>query len=449
MQSIRRFLVLMLIAVITLIVFLSILRGYARGMQKIELQLDKHLQQKIDIWQAVLGHVDTGGWPASANPLENGLFSNDVMFQLWQPDGTSILRSENSPQTPMTELKQGLVNINYGGYRWRVMVARHSSDRWIMVADRDDSRFTIADGIVIETLGPIVIGLFVVALLIWLIVGYGMRPIKDLAQTLSQKHVTDLSPLTLDDVPRELQELGHSINALLIRLGASFAREQRFSADAAHELRNPITALFLQAQNLLAESPEPKPSIQKLVQGVSRVGALVEQILLLNRMAPDHYDAKFTRVDLLTVAQAAISDLYADAVAKSLTIELEGGTCRVMGDEFGLATMLKNLVGNAIKYTPQGGRVLVKTSLEEQQPCLLVMDSGPGIPAAEYQRVFDRFYRLGGDRHGSRTVGSGLGLSIVQHIVGLHQACISLAPSTFESGLAVTVRFPPVSVEAE
>ncbi len=189
--------------------------------------------------------------------------------------------------------------------------------------------------------------------------------------------------------------------------------------------------------------------VERSASAASRVGALVEQILLLNRMAPDHYDSKFVCVDLLSLAQAVISDLYPDTVAKSLTVELEGDTSMVMGDEFGLATMIKNLVGNAIKYTPPGGRLLVKTGCDEKQPYLLVMDSGPGIPPAEYQRVFDRFYRLGGDRHQSKTVGSGLGLSIVHNIVSLHQASISLAPSEFETGLTVTVRFPATTVAVE
>ncbi len=449
MRSIRRFLVLMLIAVIILVVFLSILRGYARGLQKIELQLDKQLQQKIDIFQAVLSHGGTRDWTGQMSLLEKFHHSNDAMFQLWQADGASILRSGNSPAKPMTDLTEGLANINYGGYRWRVMVAKHPDNNWIIVADRDDARFRIADNIIIETLGPIVVGLFIVALLIWLIVGYGMRPISDLALKLRHKHVTDLSPLRLDEVPEELQELGQSINALLTRLEASFEREKRFSADAAHELRNPITALFLQAQNLLEESPEPDPSVRKLVHGVSRVGALVEQILLLNRMAPDHYNSNFTSVELFSLSQAVISELYADAVTKSLTVELEGDPCIVTGDEFGLATLIKNLVSNAIKYTPPGGRLLVKTGLEKRQPYLLVMDSGPGIPPAEYQRVFDRFYRLGGDRHQSKTAGSGLGLSIVQNIVALHQASITLAPSAFESGMAVKVRFPGAAAEIE
>jgi two-component system, OmpR family, sensor histidine kinase QseC len=241
-----------------------------------------------------------------------------------------------------------------------------------------------------------------------------------------------------------LMVLVESANGLLRRLEAGFERERRFTADAAHELRTPIAALKVHLQNLIDEmgGKETGP-LGKLKQGVDRMGHLVEQILTLNRTTPEHYIAQFACIDLFAVTKRVMeSGLIGQSAEKSQRLEFEGLVCEVYGDLFALETLILNLLGNAVKYTPSGGRIIVKISIVDGAVTLQVKDSGPGIPAQMRERVFERFYRLGGDRHESGVIGCGLGLSIARHIVSLHGAAIELSDSGMGSGLCVTVTFP-------
>jgi two-component system sensor histidine kinase QseC len=242
-------------------------------------------------------------------------------------------------------------------------------------------------------------------------------------------------------MPVELIRLAHSANELLRRLEASFMREQRFAADAAHELRTPIAALSVHCDNLLHELDPVPESAQKLQQGIKRMSYLVEQILLLNKTAPDYFMSQFTPVNISELTKQVIvaaSDALSD---KNHHIEFDGDDCWVNGDVAALETLINNLLGNAIKYTPANGRIVVNCWRRGDDVVLEVLDNGPGIPADQRERVFDRFYRLHGDRHDSGTPGCGLGLSIVRQVVDLHRAHIYLTPSPFASGLRVIVTF--------
>jgi two-component system, OmpR family, sensor histidine kinase QseC len=172
---------------------------------------------------------------------------------------------------------------------------------------------------------------------------------------------------------------------------------------------------------------------------------LVEQILLLNRTAPDHFMGSFAPVNLTYLVKQSIVEQSEALALKQQEVEFDGDECWVLGDSAALASMLNNLLGNAIKYTPAAGRIATNTWLHDQDVILEIMDNGPGIPEDEYSRVFDRFYRSGGDRHTSKTFGCGLGLSIVKQVVDLHAAEITLSESRFEQGLLVTVKFLPCS----
>lgn len=454
MKSIRTFLIVVLISTITLVTFVAALRGYQSSLKEAERLFDAELMQQlhllgdlVDVNAAKPGRADPQRYRIDPAPylsltVFDEQYRTETAFQVWSARGELLLKSEAAPQFPLAALRAGFTDVNFQGYRWRALVDFNgATQRWIVVAQRHDIRYALADSIILESLLPLVAWLPLLALLIWAIVGFGLKPITALAAQIREKEVTDLSPVALNDVPAELLVLARSVNELFRRLAASFARERRFSADAAHELRNPLAALKIHAANLAAESGAPSDTALQLNRGIDRLSRLVEQLLTLNRVAPDHYMAQRSRLDLHEAAGRAIADIYPQLQKRRQSIALEGGRTPLYGDPFGIEILLQNLLGNASKYTPEGGDISVHVGIENGAPLLRVCDSGPGIPAEERARVFDRFYRVGGDRHASNTQGSGLGLSIAQQIAELHGARIELGDAP-AGGLAVSVYFP-------
>jgi two-component system sensor histidine kinase QseC len=293
-----------------------------------------------------------------------------------------------------------------------------------------------------ESLLAVLAALPVAALLIWLIVGHGMRRLDRLAGALRGKAAEDLTPLDMPDPPAELAVIIGAVNGLLQRLDQSLSRERRLTADAAHELRTPIAALKVDLHNLAGRRPANDPLLARLQADTARLEHLIAQILLLYRMSPDQYRARWEPLDLTALAGEAIADTYAGFEARQQDIQLDGERQPLTGDRFALSTLLHNLLANANRYTPPGGQVRVRTgTLGDGRVLLEVSDSGPGLPAAERERVFDRFYRVAGNRH-QDPAGSGLGLSIVRLVADLHGATVEFDASPFRSGLAVRVLFP-------
>jgi len=454
MRSIRIFLIVVLISTITLVTFVAALRGYQASLRQAELQFDAELMQQlhligdlVDAKAAKSRRGDIGNYRIDPQPylhltVFGEEYQTETAFQVWGVGGELLLKSGAAPQFPLAELRAGFTDVNLQGYRWRALADFNATKQlWIVVAERHDIRYALADSIILESLLPLVVWLPLLALLIWAIVSFGLKPITALAAQIREKEVTDLSPIGLNNVPAELLVLARSANELFRRLADSFAREKRFTADAAHELRNPIAALKIHSANLLAETDPPSDTALQLSRGIDRLSRLVEQMLTLNRVAPDHYMAQLSCLDLHDAASRIIADIYPELQKKQLSIELEGDRTLLFGDPLGIEILLQNLLGNAGKYTPAGGEIKVRVGTENGAPVLRISDTGPGIPEHERVRVFDRFYRVGGDRHASNTVGSGLGLSIVRQIIELHGARIELGDAA-GGGLQVSVYFP-------
>lgn len=432
MNSIRIFLVVVLLATITLIVFVSALHGYRSSMEQ--------ARQLFDLKLADAAHLldDAGNrYPGGVAPS-----SRQFGFQVWE-NGVLQQRSANVPATPICAFRSGYDYSNFDNFRWRTFAWQvPGRDRWLMTAEREDLRLQLGEGIILKSVLPVVVSLPVTGLLTWLIVGYGLSPLRQLARRLHNKRASDLGALPLERQPRELLQLIHSINDLMRRLAASFEREIRFASDAAHELRTPISVLKVHLHNLAQDLPPGHHDLQMLAQATERMGKVVEQVLSLNRVTPDQYQARFRRIDLHDLVQQCIADHFELFDSRNQVVAMEGGPAELEGDRFALQTLAHNLLENASKYTPEGGDIRVQVDRDDRGVYLVVEDSGPGIPEQQRQRIFDRFYRLGGDQHASGVLGCGLGLSIVRQIVELHQATVSLADSGFPTGLRVTVRFP-------
>jgi len=439
MRSIRTYLLLTLLATITAVTFLSLLLGYRSSVAKTDALFDERLKNLASI----IVHANHDITPRVEKTLD---LEPSVFFQIWSFDNTLIARSSNAPDYQMsnTPLSEGFQDSNSVDFRWRTYILKDVLfKRWVVTGERIDLRYEIADNIVLSAIKPTVLAIPLAAIIIWLTVGFGLKPLRALTNQLGQKKADDLSVISINEKPKELEQLLLTTNDLLQRLNTAFIREQQFSADAAHELRTPISTLKVQLHNLISAKKLPDDDLKLLKEGVERMGYVVEQILSLYRHSSDQATQQMSRLNLTAITKTVIANEYMRFEVKQQKISLSGGeVCFINGSEFALESLLQNLILNANKYTPAKGVISVNIQSKENVVELCVEDSGPGIPVEDQQRVFERFYRVGGDRHASGILGCGLGLAIVQHISNMHGATVSLASSPELGGLKVTVKFP-------
>lgn len=432
MSSIRFFLVAGILATLTLFNFVAALRGYQSSMEEADLLLDSQL---LD-FASLVGRLDV------TDNHEELRLGNNLAFQLWQ-DGEIVAQSYHAPEEPLAEFSNSFNFSNFDGYRWRTFSRQESTDgRWVIVAERTDLRYVLAENVVLESIMPILLSIPLIGLFVWFIVSQGLKPLTTLSTQLKNKHVNDLSAIDASDARRELEQVIQSINSFMARLNQSVEREKRFSADAAHELRTPISALKVQLHNLSQEMDMDNDSWRQLEGGVERMQHLVEQLLTLYRMTPDTFAENTQQVDLYQVCENVIAQQYTLVENKNQQLELLGDHCSITGEEFALETLISNLLSNASKYTPEEGSIRVVVENKGDRMELMVEDSGEGIPAAERERIFERFYHNEKNSNDKTLPGCGLGLTIVSHVANLHGAQISVADSSFGQGTAFKVSFP-------
>jgi two-component system, OmpR family, sensor histidine kinase QseC len=430
-KSIRVFLVSVILATIILFNFLAALHGYQASMSEAERLFDRQLQETAYL----IASIDI------TNENKELATNSDLAFQVWK-NGQLLAASSNTAATRISDPGEGLSYYNFNGYRWRTLnYTDPAIGQLIIVAQRMDTRYTLAESVILESIFPIMLGIPIIGLLIWFIVGHGLKPLRSLAIELGLKQTSDLSPVRLEAPVLELERIVYSSNLLLGRLESSLQREKQFASDAAHELRTPISILKVQLYNLHQELPAQSESLEEIAQTTDRLSHLVEQILDLYRSSPDQYMANFEPVDLDVLVQDVIATEYPNFEAKHQQLEYKGEACTVPGDKFSISSLFQNLLANACKYTPDGGSIRISVQPYPDTICLIVEDSGPGIAEEYRDSVLERFYRIGGDRHASGEPGCGLGLAIVKHIVALHNATLTISDSNFDSGARFQITF--------
>jgi two-component system sensor histidine kinase QseC len=421
--------------------FLSLLQGYQSSINKAELLFDARLKNMAEI----IANANQDTQPRTASVFEQ---SPTIFFQVWSDDLTLLAHSNNAPTQLLFELNDSVdfKDSNFNGSRWRIFLLRdHHLDRWVVAAERADIRYSLAENVILASITPIVVTLPIVALIIWAAISLGLKPLRILNTQLNQKQADDLSPITMTDTPKELSQLVTTVNALLDRLNAAFTREQQFSADAAHELRTPISNLKVQMHNLQMNKAIDKKTLSPMAVGIDRMGHVVEQVLSLYRHSSEHDFSQQYQLDLCALIQDVIAEQYAVIHAKQQHISLMGSSpCMLVGSEFALKALFQNVINNAHKYSPEQSQIVMTIECNSERIRCFVEDSGPGISEDEYQRVFKRFYRVGGDQHNTQVTGCGLGLAIVYHIAELHHAALDLMRSESLGGLKVVIDFPLV-----
>jgi len=310
-------------------------------------------------------------------------------------------------------LPDGFTTVDSHGDTWRLYIRTLPSGKRIAVGQLTAVRNETARDSGLRTLIPLLLLVPFLTLLIAWIVRRSLAPVSDLSRLLDQRDDTNLTTLPERGVPEEIRPFVVSINSLMRRLAETIEQQRRFIADAAHELRSPLTALTLQAENLEQEvSPEERQErLQKLKQGLARTRSLLDQLLSLARQQSSVVPA--AEVHLNGIVRQVLEDLIPLATAKGIDLGCERLDQIVMNAPAeGLAILMRNAIDNAIRYTPSGGMVNVALFYEEGQAVFQVSDTGPGIPDEEEDQVFEPFYRV----MGTDEIGSGLGLSIVRSI---------------------------------
>jgi two-component system OmpR family sensor kinase len=372
-------------------------------------------------------------------PSNNAVY--DFVVQVWTLDGELVY--ESRPHAALPNFATiGFATVSTASGQWRVY-GTESLTKVVQIAQPMSVRRQGAAQLALRTLAPFALLMPVLGLLVWLAVGRSLQPLQRLARAVKARRVNALEPLSDEKLPEEVLPLVGSLNDLLGRLTAALDRERAFMADAAHELRTPLTALHLQlgALSRAATEAERADAMGKLSEGVQRAIRLVEQMLALARQEPRAEPVR-TRLALDELAREVVAELVPVADARQIDLGMsETQAVFIRGERDAVATLIRNLVDNAVRYIPEGGRVDVSVECAGSMPgqgVIRVIDNGPGIAPEERERVFDRFYR----KPGTRAPGSGLGLAIVKAIAAAHGATVELGEGAQGRGLAVKVAFP-------
>ena len=360
---------------------------------------------------------------------------SELGVQVWQ--GGNLL-SATPPRRTLPLQQEGISTVSFRNKQWRVFVLR-ADTQTIQVTQPIGARREISVNFALRSIVPLMSTLPFFALFMWLSVRSGLQPLTRITEEISRRSATALDPIPLIDLPVEVVPLVGRLNLLLETLASAIETQRQFVADAAHELRTPLTVVGLQARVLERSSSDAErgDSLERLKEGIDRATRLVVQLLVLARIEPEA-PTHFSKLALTDLTGEIVAERARLAEEKGIDLGMtESEAVTITGEEEALRAMLGNLIDNAVRYSLRGGTVDVAVSHGEREAIVEVVDTGPGIPLEERERVFNRFYRRGGN-----CSGSGLGLAIVKSAVERHSGTITLGEGKEGNGLRVTVTIP-------
>ncbi|MGC8504750.1 MAG: ATP-binding protein [Acidithiobacillus sp.] len=408
--SIRQRLLILLLSLVTLLWLGAVLASFLQTRQELNHLFDEELLQWARTLLRSPGALVLPPFPDRDNPQRTDL---QRPYRL-QSLGKGILASSHGaailpPWHPGTPLLQ---NVRMNGEEWRLATVTDGR-RIAQVAENLDARQDVTGEIAQQLLAPLWLVLPLLALVIGFAVRQGLAPLRDLTARLEERQPQALQPIA-GPVPAELQPLLDALNGLFRRVDAAFAREQEFTAHAAHELRTPLAGLRIHAQLALrhAESGTEREALQGVVQGVDRATHVVEQLLALARLGAAQ-SQRDEPIDVPSLLQRLRAAFAATTAAKGIHLTVQGPSPAILaGRKTWLEIALRNLVDNAIRYSPPGSIVHIRWEAEGGRVSrITICDNGPGVPADALLRIFQPFYR---DPNRMEEEGSGLGLAIVQ-----------------------------------
>ena len=433
-HSLRTRLLWFLLAAITLTALVQAVIAYRTARSEADEIFDYHMQQMAMSLRSGLPLAGSGQDGDDRHDEEG----YDFVVQVWTSDGLRVFQSARAALPRRAEL--GFSNVQVRGTTYRVF-SMQAGPQIVQVAQDMAARKEMAGTLALRTLLPIALMAPLLMLMVWWVISSSLAPVSRVRRQVAERQADDLNEVSEAGLPDEIRPLVHELNLLFGRVRQAFETQKNFVADAAHELRSPLAALKLQVQGLQRAGDDDARDIAvaRLNAGIDRATRLVEQLLVLARhQASAAGGQRPQQVLLADLVRQAVADVAPTAQARRIDIGVpradEGS---LSGYPDALRILLRNLLDNAIKYSPEGGTVDVEVLADAGGMLLSVEDSGPGIPEADRERVLDRFYRIAG----SGATGSGLGLAIVKSISELHGGSLTLGRSERLDGLRVAVRF--------
>lgn len=446
-RSIKHFLLISLLISITIASSISAIGNYLLDKQVIQPYLDEQLN-KIYSFIVLIEQITHQNTQFHARITDyfnqEEQHKHHLLFQVWDAKGKLVVGIPKAFKISLHDAHIGFSDEVINGNDWRVYAQYDQDHNKIIVAELYDIRNQLADDITQNNAYILLVTYPLFGILIWIIVGIALRSITRVSNEISNRASTYLEPVNPANIPVEIKPLVDELNQLFIRLKLAFDRNKRFAGDAAHELRTPLAALKTHAQVALKAENETERynALLKVIRGVDRSSHIVAQLLTLSRLNQEDTLNDIKPIDLHKLAAEIIAYLVPVAVEKSIDVELTPPPkfTMIMGNEISLGILIRNIVDNAIRYTPEKGEVKIQVLSNDEEVIFRVTDSGPGVPVELRERIFERFYRV----IGTTASGSGLGLAIVSQITELHSARISLSTPPSGVGLQFEVAFPRI-----
>jgi two-component system, OmpR family, sensor histidine kinase QseC len=462
-KSIRTFLLVNLFLCVTLITSLAVIGNLFLEHRRFQGHLDSQLSMAAFIIQAFLDESSDLNTiqqiQAKINDIPEELIAfkkahvisqvasimKSIQFQVWDRRSKLLLHSYTSQAVPQkAEGSIGFSTVWHANKPWRMFTLYSPGSGFrIVVLQRLAIRTQLEKQITRDSVLMMILVYPFLGLLTWVIVGQGLSSITNTAEQLKRRsNPNSLTPINSSFLPKELKPLVNELNNLFDRLSKAFFREKRFAADAAHELRTPLSGISLQAQVALGASSEKERThaLNQMIRAVKNSSHVIEQLLTLSRMMPEASINEPKKINLALLVADSCYELALAAKVKHITLK-QGpyqGDFRILGNDTAISILLRNILDNAIRYSSPHTTVEVKLMEQNKYVILEVVDQGQGISAEQRERVFDRFYRI----VDAKETGSGLGLGIVKQIADLHEAKIFLDNNPKGQGLSFKVQFP-------
>lgn len=432
--SLRRRLLVLVLAAVGAAWAASAAWTAADARHELDELLDGHLAQAAAL--LIAQGLDTDdGEAADLAPLHR--YAPRVAFQVWH-EGRLVLRSAGAPAQPLGPQAAGFETVRHAGEAWRVFAARGAErDVQVYVAEALGARAAILRGVLRGLLLPALAALPLLALAVAWAVHRGLRPLQSLARALEARPPAATAPLALDAPAAELRPAVDALNGLFARIGGLLERERRFTADAAHELRTPIAAIDAQAQvaQAAADPAQRAHALAAVRAGCERAARLVGQLLTLARLEAEAAPANAARCNLAAVVRQVAAELLPAAEARRQPLSIDApATLPAALEETLAGVLVRNLLDNALRYSPAGAPVALRLSADGTRWRLVVDDAGPGLDAAARARLGERFFRA----DAPAASGTGLGWSIVRRIADVAGLTLALDTSPL-GGLGVRV----------
>ncbi len=372
---------------------------------------------------------------------ERQAYEKKLFFIILDNNGATLLKSPSAPDLTLNTLTAGFSRFEHDNQTWIGLTLKGSDeDLWIIVGERNDIREEVTKSIGISLLTPLLLIFPIILFFLWRTISLALQPLQNVVEAVRRQDLNHLKPVSVDRMPTEIDPLLIAINQMVGKLDSAYQREKRFVSDTSHELRNPLAALLINVDNALEENSdsEAAESLESMKLSITRLSHLVSQLLFLSYSENPLVSKDFDPIDLSHLCGSMVEHHRVSALARGQVINFNTteNSFQVDGAESLLASLVSNLLDNAVKYSPEKSTIEVSCLYEGNDIVIRVEDSGKGLSPELQAQIVNRFVRLGNHK----VAGAGLGLSIVRSIAEVHSATMELSHSEL-GGLAISIRF--------